>query len=290
MEQPAARTPRVRGLVLPFYLLNATSLLEASIGVAWQAAFAHAVGQRVSGARQTLLFACLWLVYTADRWLDARKTTEFRPTSYRHRFAVRHQRGLLWVWAVVLLSSLALATRSLLPQEWRSCLLVLGVVLGYTVLVQRSQLGTHWFVRSGAKQLAVAAIFTTGITLFIWPATLPGLLLSPGLAFFGVALLNLLVITEKESQQAPLRGRTAPPRVRRWLAGVVAAAFGAALILPYFLRLPTALKPGLWGALGVSLLALLGLHQAAGKSLTTDTCHALADFALLVPPLAWLWL
>jgi hypothetical protein len=294
MEQPAALTAGDRGLASAFYLLNATSLLEASIGVAWQAAFAHAVNAHVPLSRQALVFAGLWLVYTADRWLDARKPGEYLPTSYRHRFAVRHQRALLALWGVVLLSSLALAARYLHPEEWRSCLLLLAAALGYTALVQSSQPTARWFVRSGAKQVAVAALFASGVTLFVAPAGQHRILLAPTLAFFGVALFNLLVITGREHQHERAWTRaTSHCGPCRSLGRIVAVALGAALAALAFAgleRFPNAVWPGLWGTLAASWLALLGLRQVAGKWLTTDACHVLADLALLVPPLTWLWL
>jgi hypothetical protein len=294
MEQPDTLTAGDRGLASAFYLLNATSLLEASIGVAWQAAFARAINEHVPLSRQALVFAGVWLVYAADRWLDARKPDEFLPTSYRHRFAVRHQRALLTLWAVVLLSSLTLAASCLHPEEWRGCLLLLAAALGYTVLVQSSQLTARRFVRSGAKQVAVAALFAAGVTLFVAPAGQPRVLLAPTLAFFSVALLNLLVITGREHQHE--RQRVQTPSLCgpcRSLGRVVTVALGAALAALAFAclqRFPTAVRPGLWGSLAASWFALLGLQQVAGKWLTTDACHVLADLALLVPPLAWLWL
>jgi hypothetical protein len=268
--------------------LNATALLESAVGITWQALFAGARGDHVAWSRRVLLFAGLWLVYTADRWLDARNLVPTPRTSYRHRFAHEHSRALAVCWLVVLMSSVGFAVTVLSAAEWRrGVLLVLGAV-AYTVCIHFGRRRLTVLAHAGVKEVAVAGLFTLGITLFsARTESSPLTLLAPNLAFFGLALLNLVWIAELERQQDRAHALASIAQ------GPVAAQSGvrALALLCVASGLSANALQGAWGAphwaAFIASFAALAAVRRHGEHLSTDTSHALADAALLLPLAVW---
>jgi len=216
-----------------FHWLNATAVLEASVAWAWQAAFARAIDFEVPLSRQALLFSSVWLVYTADRWLDVRpRALGYHPT-YRHGFVSNYRMPLLVLWFMTLTASFALACLVLNRDEWLRCSGLLAAALIYTAVVQGARSWQQRFCACGAKQVAVAALFASGVALFTQPAGyLPASLRGPSIGFFCLALLNLGLIASWECERDPAAasdaliwaGRHVPRCLRALLIGAVAVS------------------------------------------------------------------
>lgn len=290
-------------LVLDWRWVCRLSLAEPAVAVCWYLAFAGLFEVPTTGSRVALLFASLWLVYTADRLLDAlRLPPAFTPKTERHRFVHRHWSATAGVWVFVLVAAVILAGFTLKAREWGGSLLVASATLLYLRLVHGGR--SNWRLRErGAKELGVALVFSLGSTVFVWSnlfvssrgltsegATLPtfGVALLP---FFGVALHNLVYLARVErhidvqhdSPSIAWRGSSKTFELALaslWTSfaflNVVLVAWEVPLL---FVSLPTLLPITLGSALG-SLVLLFQERILAGRK--SDAQHVLADVAVLI--------
>lgn len=273
---PAA--PSAAKLVAFVTALNTACVLEAAVGVAWQAAFARALGVSLRWHHTALLLGCLWLVYAADRWLDARGLDLTQACTQRHRVFARYPKPIAGLWMLVLASCLGVALLTLTFDEWCLGGLFLSATAGYFVLVhQRKPPG--W-----VKESAASVLYAAGTLLFVWPEARFSLsLIAAELAFTGLVLLNLTTIAGYERhfdqhqgfESSATHGRVArPPVARLGTAVALLALLGLALERSAFADLFWAL-----------FLATLGtlLLQRIARRLGPELAHSTADLVLLVP-------
>src|SRR5690606_460869 len=93
-----ARVARLRPTVPRLEWLTALCLLEPTIGIAWQSAFAQAAGTECLPRHGVLLFAGLWLGYAGDRWLDARALGHRAHVTLRHSWPASHPAAVRNTW------------------------------------------------------------------------------------------------------------------------------------------------------------------------------------------------
>ena len=142
---------------------NLLSLDAPLVALLWQLLFIrcfHAsAGSEASQLLPSfLLVSAVWLIYTADRALDAWRGAGMRP---RHEFYRRHWRAVLPVWTLVFAATVWLAWTGLPRQLFER-----GVWLGAAVLVYFAAVhSTHW---RWPKEAAVAVIFALGASLAAW--------------------------------------------------------------------------------------------------------------------------
>src|SRR5690606_31878180 len=110
-------------------------------------------GRAVGWERRALVFACVWLGYTADRWLDARRREA--EQSARHDWHRRHARASGAAWVATLAAALAVAWRSLSADELRAGVALAAASAAYTVVAQASR-GTR--AEMAVKTLGVGAL------------------------------------------------------------------------------------------------------------------------------------
>jgi len=113
------------------------------------------------------LTACgVWLVYTADRWLDSFPGSREPNPGPRHAFAGRHRRAILVGWSVVFLISLTVGVSILPSDELFVGAAVTALATGYLFAAQQ---GSMWQTkaRSGiSKAAAVALLVALAACLF----------------------------------------------------------------------------------------------------------------------------
>lgn len=260
--------------------VSALSLVEPLVALTWQEAFAHSLHLTLPLSRHVLLFLALWLVYSADHWLDARNASPQAFRTCRHRFAAAHRRSVLSVWCAALVASLGLAGLVLSPQEWAAGLSLVACTLVYLVLVHRFKRGAG---RTLAKELWVAGLFAAGSSLFIWAnhSLTTGVYAALGLSFL-VAWLNLTVIAEREQTVDRLQGTTTIahciPRIDRLNRGLAATVIlGSACA---FISWPR--HRALFGSFG-ACAAALALHRTWLRRMPHERAHVVSDLILLLP-------
>ena len=202
--------------------------LDVAAGAVVMAAyFCKLGGSCLPVAAAVALFCAIWATYTTDRLLD--NQAAHAPPTQRHRFHRQH-RHLLKYFIVAATAIGALCTAWLPAQQLVAGAALAAISVLYLLLVQ-------WLPAfASAKELAVAAIYTAGVSLPVWS----GQLLNKPVAFalvatFSCALLNLLLLSkvdaETEKQAGSLVQRLAPSKYSQlWWAlfffGAVATTMG----------------------------------------------------------------
>jgi hypothetical protein len=255
----------VRPMWLALIGLNVACVLEPMVGVVWQACLARVAGAHLGFAQTLLLGVGLWIMYAADRALDAR--APLRPDTLRHAFFARHLGKLAMLIAVVSSSALGFGLSTLSAAEWSSAGAVFAMALAYLLIVHR--LGTpKW-----AKKALAAAIYTLGVGAFVWPnADRTAPLLLGQLALTLLAGCNLAVISMLEVNADKVQ-------MRRATTGCVTVGFGASIAAIG----ASDARPLL---LGIATSALLLAALLVPSNRHRELSHALADLVLLLPLLA----
>jgi hypothetical protein len=238
---------------------NLLSLDAPLVAVLWQVLFARCFHAAVNVLAAVLLMLAVWLIYAADRVLDAWRDSSHLP---RHEFYRRHWRAVLPVWGAILGIAGWLAWT-----ELPASLLMEGLILSAAVVLYFGavHLAPATFRRTWPKEAAVAVLFALGATVATWNHVRSAADVETILLFSCLCWINCVAIEQWESGKP------------RWPIGT--AAFGvcvAAVILLYQHR------PVLSSAEAASALAFVFLDRGRNR-FTADALRVLADVALLSP-------
>ena len=233
---------------------NLLSLDAPVVALLWQMLFARCFHARVDPLPSVLLVLAVWLIYAADRTLDAWTGESPRP---RHEFYRRHWRALLPLWILALAAGSALAWTRLTREMLHSGIaLVIAVVLYFALL--------HLGIFHKTKEAAVAVLFALGATLSAWTNVRTAVDIETIVLFSCLCWINCAAIEQWEGESEwPI---AAP-------AGFVAVA--AAMLL-------FSSRPVLGGAVAASALCFVMLDRAR-RHFSRDALRVLADVALLSP-------
>ena len=242
---------------------NLLSLDAPLVALLWQTLFIRCFRVPRDGANQALpsilLVSAVWLIYTADRALDAWRGACSRP---RHEFYRRHWRGVLPVWALVLATTAWLAWTQLPnPVFQRGAWLACAVAVYFAAV--------HGLRHRWPKEAAVAVIFALGASLAAWTRLETR---ADALTVILFSCLCWLNCTGIEQWENPAAG--AP---HRFPVGLLAGCVGLAAILILFHD-----RPVLASAEAASAAALFLLDRGR-LNLSSDAVRVLADAALLSP-------
>lgn len=235
---------------------NLLSLDAPVVALLWQILFARCFHARVDLLPSVLLLLAVWLIYAADRTLDAWTGSAARP---RHEFYRKHWRALLPLWILALAAGSALAWTRLTP-ELLFCGMALSTgVVGYFILL-------HLGAFQKTKEAAVAVLFALGATLSAWPKIHTAVDIEAIILFSCLCWINCVAIERWESageQHFPIASA----------AGVVGLAAVALLFTG---------RPVLGGAVIASALCFV-LLDCGRRRFSRDALRVLADVALLSP-------
>jgi hypothetical protein len=277
---------------------NMLSLDAPFVAVLWQVLFVRCFHGDSDTATSILLVASVWLIYAADRALDAWRGER---ASARHRFYHQHWRMLLPLWLAVLAASAWLALTELPGVLLRRGCVLMAVVIVYFVIV-------HGLGRRApalwSKEASVGLVFALGASLAAWTNVRT---VADGAAialFFVLCWINCAAIQKWESDDfgrayvhrihashpAPLLSRlgsVSEPRESSSGAydknvrpsAVSFSAAGVALAAAVLLCLD---RPVLGGAEMASAFAFVWLERAR-RRLSPEALRVLADVALLSP-------
>lgn len=245
--------------------LTTLSLDAPLVAVAWQALLAESFGRALGWERRALVFACVWLGYTADRLLDAR--SRHAESSARHDWHRGRATEIGAAWVATLLAALALAWRSLEAAEWMAGLALAAAAVAYAGAAQANRgARAEPFLKTigvGALVAAAAALYSIRWDAIDSPTALA---LAAMVALFS---LNCLALRRWE-----LRERAQPGRVER--ASAAAVALGALGLIGSGEQRPAGV------AVLLSLLAL-GAIEARRSRVGEELSRTLADVALMSP-------
>ena len=280
----------------PLALWHLLSLDAPSVATVWTIAVASAVGLHLPWASPAAMFIAVWMLYAADRLLDARPLpgNQSPPElEERHRFHHRHRRAFLIVIAISACALVALL-RQIDPHAMRIYTFLATLLGAWFLIIHARPLpgdGAHRL----PKELAVGIFFPAAVFIPT-VARLPQLrldLLPIALLLAATCSLNCLYLYAWEHPSQRLNAHWSTRWATHHLVALTwtVAAFSLALILvsPLLtasaqLHLGTAL---LTTCILASSLLLLFLHHLRNR-LPPLHLRALADLVLLTPliPLA----
>jgi hypothetical protein len=255
------------------------SLDAPTVAVVWTWFAGLVVGAGVRWTDLAAMFCAVWVLYAADRLLDARALRDGGDAGElerRHLFHDQHRRWFRWGIAA---GCIALA--ALLPairvEEVRLYLVIGALLVG-------------WFavIHSGRKPLLkefvvgvffAAAVFVPAVSRMPW---MRGALVLPAVLFGALCSLNCLFIFAWEHEGGGLAGRRFAGQWVGWVgAGLGAIALG---LMP----LVGASGGRILQAVGLSAALLVTLH-CLRRRVERTTLRALADLVLLTPLLVRWW-
>lgn len=244
----------------------AGSLDAALIVILWGATLAAMSPGTENPLVFPLLAASVWLAYTADRWLDARKAAVGSPVMEpHHRTIWRVRKGMALAWVLILATAILAAHMGL-----DGATLVSGWILAVCALVYTIQVQSASKPRgSGRRSLETGLFLAAAVAVFVHPRT-PGLLacmLSLGVLFS----INCQLVARMEGSS----------REENTLVHALPAILG----LPTLGLLGRIYPPG-WMWVFVSALACLQAVAIIAPVFRLGGLHGrfLYDMALVVPP------
>jgi hypothetical protein len=250
----------------PWLWPNLLSLDAPLVAVLWQALFARAFHASSGAWTAVLLMLAVWLIYAADRLLDAWRGS---GSTARHQFYRRHWRVVVPVWTVVLAITGWLASMHLSPMLFHRGMVLSAAVTVYFVVVH---LAPERLRRVWPKEAAVAILFALGATLAAWTRVHSAGDAASILIFSCLCWINCVAI-EKWEHSEKWEHREVPG----WPIGFAAAMVGAAALL-----LPLLHRPVLGEAETASAFAFVLLDRGRWR-FSIDALRVLADVALLTP-------
>lgn len=255
------------------------SLDAPAILLVWQAIVAESAGASLAWPHRAVLATSVWLAYTVDRWLEARRLDPLVVRTPRHRFHQRWRRAVPVVCAVVLVLDVGVALIWLTPHDLAAGVVLTAAVLAYLISHQWLHRHARWRV---PKEVCIAVLLSAGVWLFVrdasggplwWPLTLFGLL----------CLSNCALISRWEMEVDRLQGQSSlaleSPRIASWIgwlpwltAATAAGALGAG---------PTGVSVAAGAAL-TSAVLLVGIDQIE-RRIGWARARVVSDLALMTP-------
>jgi hypothetical protein len=147
----------------PWLWPNLLSLDAPIVALLWQVLFVRCFHGSLGTLPAALLAVAVWLIYVADRTLDAWRGVTEQP---RHEFYGRYWRAVLPIWIVALGGGAWLAW-SRLPGRLFFEGAVVGLCIG--LYLAAVHLAPGLLRRVGSKESAVAVLFGLGASLAAWP-------------------------------------------------------------------------------------------------------------------------
>jgi hypothetical protein len=262
------------------------SLDAPTVAAVWTVFIARCAGLVLPWESPAAMFAAVWMLYAADRLLDARPLADGPAPlelEARHRFHHLHRKGFM---GGIVAAAVVLAI--LLPRMDTAALhlycLLAALLAAWLLLI-------HILPAHGAdahrlpKELAVGVCFPAAVFIpTVARVASPVHVLLPSAIFLGlICTLNCLFIYAWEHpdlRSASWTTRWAAQRLMPITAIVAAAAIVAAWLGPFH-SMTSPLRPiALACAISAALLGLLHLRRA---KLNPVNLRAAADLSLLTP-------
>jgi hypothetical protein len=251
------------------------SLDAVSVALLWQQTFADSFGATLLPAERLCLALAVWIIYTADRVLDAFKEQTL-PTA-RHLFYMRYKQGALLGLAI----AVCIGVLSCVDLEWP--VLLFGTAA--CVLVALYMVSVH--IRPFSKllipkELRVSALFALGTVLV--PLVKTGVhvrSLSAVLLFVSLCFLNCASVEYREWQR--YNSDRSAPVAAAWVTNHLQGIVVLIVVATCTVCPPTHFRE-LYGGIIISALGLLAFHRTQHR-LSSNAMRVLVDIPLLLPVL-----
>jgi hypothetical protein len=264
---------------------NLLSLDAPVVAISWQLLFARCFSVPLSTAAVAVLALTVWLIYIADRMLDALQLNPELAPPARHAFCREHWNGM-GVALLVGLFTLGGLCAHLPFALLRSGVLLAVAVAIYFAIVHARPLGIRRF---WPKEVVVGVLFCIGTCLAPWTVSGPALrseMLLPAFLFAALCVLNCVAIEYWEWNGCSSFWNDSPHPVSLWMGRRAASlSLGIAGVAGLGVAACPPQKDRLFVALLLSSMALFALANSS-RRFTMPSRRVLADVALLTPLLA----
>lgn len=261
--------------ILKCYLLLNTLSVDVALGAVVSCLFlCSTFGVSVSWQTSLCLGLVVWLIYTVDHLLDARRMNA-QATTLRHQFHSRNFRIMIWFTIAV-----AAASGFLVLNIEREILIV-GVILATLVLIY------FLFLKklSAAKEVFGAVLYFSGVMIpVIAKQPNADFLAMPGTLFFLLVLINLILFSwfdldsDKEHDHRTIATQLGERNVRL-LLGVLYAVTGLYLLAGF----SSELSEKLWFTFMAMYLLLLVVFLFPDWHRKGERYRVVGDFVFFVP-------
>lgn len=264
----------------PLTLWHLLSLDAPTVAALWTWFIASANHLHLPSVSIVAMFLAVWMLYAADRILDARllDSSRNRDLEARHYFHYRHRRAFL---TGILAASITLAILlpHLEPQAIHLYLILGALLFGYFILIHATR-SAHRL----PKEIAVGLFFAAA-TFIPTVARRPDLRISlfPLAVLFATACsLNCLFIYTWEHNSHTPSGHSAHAATRLALRYLPLLAAGIIFFSATLTQLDRQTSWPIPFAIAVSATSLLLLHHRRHHTARL-TLRSLADLALITP-------
>jgi 4-hydroxybenzoate polyprenyltransferase len=282
-------------------IINALSLDAVAVSLLWQFIFCISFSQSPPTLAESVsLGLTVWLIYCADRLLDATRIDTRRQATFRHRFHRRYRHPMTIVWMLVMVADALVVCFGIDPPTQ-----VLGIGLAAAVLVYGA--GVHFAatpLKHIAKELQVGVLFAVGVSLVAWPHVVAEtsnevkMLITLALASLLFAC-NCIFVAACELEFDQAQGFDSLPH--RWMHHdrnsidrflILSTGFLAITSLALVALQGIPATAGLAIAISFAFLSATGMFQSTWRRSSPITAGGFAaDTALFLPPLlSLLWL
>lgn len=269
---------------MPLTFWHLLSLDAPTVATLWTWFIAATCKVHLPLASPLAMFIAVWMLYVADRLLDARllDTHPLNTASLEARHLFHHRHRTAFLTGVAFLSIVLAALLPLIPPGAIHLYLILGgLTFGYFILIHATS-SAHRL----PKEFAVGLCFAAA-TFIPTVARTPSLrlpLLLPAFLFAGLSCLNCLFIYAWEHTSSR---RTSPPVHAATRLALNYLPLLTALLIVAASALTLITRHTIWPiplatALAASLLLVLNRRR---HHISALTLRALADLALLTPVL-----
>jgi hypothetical protein len=266
----------------PLLWITVLSLDAPAVAVLWQLLFARSFHVQLAWSVTVLLALVVWLIYVADRLLDALKAPAEGAEATRHIFYRQH----LWAFLFPLGGGLVLAAwmsfTQLDAKTFRDGLIILLAVGVYLLAVHLVGPEREWL----PKEMLVGVLFALGTCFPVWGHMSEdvAMLVGPFLLFAALCWMNCAAIEYEEWTR--LRGRQSgqPHPWTVWMGSqfLLISIATAAVALGFVL---VEVGGGRWQLSAAEMLSALAFALIRYKleSLSIDRFRVLVDIALFTP-------
>jgi hypothetical protein len=267
----------------PLLWLTILSLDAPAVAVLWQLLFARSFRVQLSGGITVLLALVVWLIYVADRGLDALKAPAEGTEASRHVFYRRHLWAFLLPFCAVLLLAAWMSLTQLDGRTFRDGIIIMLAVGVYFLAVHFVSPGHEWL----PKEMLVGLLFALGTCFPVWEHMTQGvaLLLAPYLLYTTLCWMNCAAIEFEEWRRLRHRQSGLPHPWTIWMGQHFVELSFIAAAIALCLLVTAGFGRSHWQLLtseAVSALAFVWIRHK-GESLSIDQFRVLVDLALFTP-------
>jgi hypothetical protein len=266
----------------PLLWLTVLSLDAPAVAVLWQLLFARSFEVRLGRSITILLALVVWLIYVADRVLDALIAPAQGTEATRHIFYRRHLWAFLLPLSTVFVLAAWMSLTKLDARTFRDGVVILLAVSVYLLVVHLVSPGREWL----PKEMLVGVLFAVGTCFPVWERTTNDVvrMVAPYLLFTALCWMNCAAIEHAEWKRLRQRRFGLPHSWTVWMGShfMLLSLAVAAVALGLFLA---GVGRSHWQLLTSELLSALAfaLIRYKEESLSIGRFRVLVDIALFTP-------